>query len=233
MSQKNLARNLKSFGPRKILHRSRVLSRHEASHIRRYEPFTSVRLGHVRKPKTFTRTKVKLRMRASRVPILFYDEIIDQLMHVQTLAPSRIFHGEEKNEFIRIDRLSLPSFNLPIWSEEKQKLVELVAELTDCFFDTVKRQIIFFDLKGAVESLRAEVGLESRVFLRVLNMCCDALNNTKAEKLEKKQVDTLKFVIKNMDENMDDCLATELEGILVESGLNPMPTVDGVASLYE
>jgi hypothetical protein len=156
----------------------------------------------------------------------------DENAHVELPNLFLGFHGEGDRGIMRNTGVSSPSFSFPRWSKEEQKLEEIVLELRSCFADIVKRQIVVFELKGALENLRADVGLESRGFLRVLNMCHDALDNVKAEKLKKKQVKALKFVIENMDENMDDLSATELEGILAESGLDPLPKVEDIARFY-
>lgn len=131
-----------------------------------------------------------------------------------------------------ITTFSRPRYNFPRRDKEKKGLCETVTELQSNFKDTVTRQIIFFKLKSLVSQLRETVGMESRAFLRVLNMCSDALQNIRAEQLKTEQVKALKFVFENMDENMDDFLANELEGILIDSGLEPTPSIEGIASLY-
>ena len=126
-----------------------------------------------------------------------------------------------------------PIYSLPKWNQEEKVLSETAGELERCFGDVIQRQIVFFKLNNLLMQLKESVGLENRGFLRVLNMCCDALQNVKSEKLKRKQVQTLKFVIKKLNENIDDFTATELEGILIDSGLRPTAKIEGIAELYE
>jgi len=173
-----------------------------------------------------TLRRLRSRGRVIRGYFVIHDEFFDfEIEHD--------LHAGKPDQKLHITKLSLPRYDFPRWSREKEELRETVLELENCFKDTVRRQIVFTKLKNSVLQLRENVGLESRVFLRVLNMCFDALRNVRAEKLKKEQVKALKFVIENMDENMDDFLATELEDILIESGLEPIPIIEGIADLYK
>jgi hypothetical protein len=167
--------------------------------------------------------RVKVKDRVIRGYFVIYDETFSRIETEHEL------HGEED---FGIVGMSLPSYSFPRWDGERQKICETVSELENRFGNTVERQIIFTKVKSSLLHLREKVGLESRAFLRVLNMCYDALQNIKAERLKKSQVEALKFVIGHVDENIDDFLATELEGILINSGLEPTPTIEGIAELY-
>lgn len=170
--------------------------------------------------------RLRARKRVIRGYFVIHDETVD-------FKTEHDLHGREEDQCLRITGLSLPRYSFPRWDSEKQKLRETVSELENCFGDTVRRQITFTKLRSSVLQLREKVGLESRGFLRVLNMVYDALQNLRAEQMKKKQVKALKFVVENMGENIDDFLATELEGILIDSGLEPTPIIEGIAGLYE
>lgn len=231
MSKKTSLGKSRSPACPRILTRSLQVSGYGKSHFGRHDLFDSMGIDH-----TFSLKKSIEAVRAadlSWLPPDFHGEEDDETVDIRLSLPSFGFHSEEDRRNVRNTRVSSPSFSFPRWSREEQKLEEIVSELENCFADVVKRQIAAFDLKGALGKLRADVGLEYRGFLRVLNMCHDALSNVKAEKLKKKQVKALKFVIENMDENMDDLSATEFEGILAESGLDPLPVVEGIARFYE
>lgn len=126
-----------------------------------------------------------------------------------------------------------PFFTLPKWAPERQKLSKLAEELDNSYFDPVQRQLTYFELKHSVDELKNIVNLENRCFLRVLNMLFDSLNNVKSEKLKKKQVEIIKFVVQRLNENIDDFSATELENIIMKSGLKPFPTIQGIADLID
>jgi hypothetical protein len=128
---------------------------------------------------------------------------------------------------------SSPTYNFLKWDKERMQILEKVRELEESFSNKTQRQIEFSILKNSVRHLRDSVGLENKGFLRVLNMCYDALKNTKSEKMTKPQVDQLKFIFGKFNENIDDFVATELEGILIDSGLRPIPALEGIADLYK
>jgi hypothetical protein len=153
------------------------------------------------------------------------------VVHRDDLRPIQMHCMKGSPESV-IASMSTPVYSFPKWSQEEATLVQNVTELENCFGDVVQRQIVFSRLANSVRQLRENVGLENRGFLRVLNMSYDALRNIKSEKLKKKQLQALKFVMQKLDENIDDFTATELEGILIDSGLKPTPRIEGIASLY-
>jgi len=155
-----------------------------------------------------------------------YFEIHDELVDLETEHDLHAPVETKPERGLHITKVSLPFYNFPRWDHEKKELCKTVSELENSFKDTVRRQIIFTKLKNSILRLRENVGLDYRVFLRVLNMCFDALRNVRAEQLKKDQVRALKFVIENMDENMDDFLANELEEVLIDCGLEPIPIVE-------
>jgi hypothetical protein len=151
-------------------------------------------------------------------------EIIGTRNHIQPMR---------RTESSFITTTFAPVYSFPKWSREKTHLLEIANSLESCFNDAVQRQITFSNLKNSISQLKETVGLENRGFLRVINMSYDALQNTKSEKLKKTQVKQLKYIISKFNENINDFTATELEGILIDSGLSPTPKVEGIANLYE
>ena len=70
-------------------------------------------------------------------------------------------------------------------------------------------------------------------FLRVINMCIDALDNTKSELINSNQVDALEFALRQARERMEESEVNQLQEILFNAGLKPIPKLEGTALLYE
>jgi hypothetical protein len=122
--------------------------------------------------------------------------------------------------------------DFPRFVKERTAILECVGELEGSFDDLQDRQINTVKLKKLLLDLRSKATSSSTNFLRVLNMCLDALDNTRSELLEIEQIRKLAFVLKQMKESIDSDQVNELENILHRSGLKPTPRLEGLAEFY-
>lgn len=167
-----------------------------------------------------TRSKVVARF----LEIEFYcdtDDLFSALDTVTEKEPPRI-------------RIYPPTYiSLPRFVEEKNELVKCIKQLKNSFEDLQDRQVNFVTLKTLLENLRNKVTLENYSFLRLINMCIDALNNTKSETISIEQVEALGFVLQEMNEMISEYEVNQFQEILLKSGLKPMPGLEGIAELYK
>lgn len=117
--------------------------------------------------------------------------------------------------------------------EDKSRIMADISEVHSCFDDPQDRQIRVSKLKKSISTLMNKLGSESRVLLRVLFVALDALKNTPSEHLNEEQIDTMKFVLDMIDKDLDDKEVDNLQQILINSGLNPIPEMEGIAELYQ
>jgi hypothetical protein len=120
----------------------------------------------------------------------------------------------------------------PRFSKERAAIMECITQLENSFDDFEERQINTVKLKRLLDDLRTKATSSPTSFLRMLNMCLDALDNTRSELLTIDQVQKLAFVLKRMNESLDTDQVNELQGILHKSGLKPTPGLEGLANLY-
>ena len=125
------------------------------------------------------------------------------------------------------------SIEFPHFTQEKKNIVKCTQELKEFFGDPEDRQIFYAKLRTLLGDLRNKVGLDRRTFLRVINMCIDALENTKSELIRANQVEALEFVLRQMSERMEEIEVNQLQEILFNAGLKPIPKIEGTALLYE
>lgn len=81
-------------------------------------------------------------------------------------------------------------------------------------------------------NLRDEVSKERSNFLRVIVGLVDALENLKSEVLTEAQVDRIQFVFRSIHVGMTEQEAKEILDSLVDVGLRPIPSLEGMAELY-
>lgn len=128
---------------------------------------------------------------------------------------------------------SVPYVQFPKFIEEKEDILKFASRLKNSFEDLQDRQINFTLLKSSLRSLRNKVSLDTRGFLRAIDMCLDVLDNARSELLTIKQVEKLQFVLGQMNEQMDELKVNELQHILLDSGLKPTPSLEGIARAYQ
>lgn len=121
----------------------------------------------------------------------------------------------------------------PRFTQERANITNCIQELKKSFNEAEDRQISYAKLRSLLADLRNKVGLDRRGFLRVINMCIDALENTKSELIKYDQIETLEFVLHEMNERIGESDVNELQEILSNAGLKPIPELEGTALLYE
>ena len=119
------------------------------------------------------------------------------------------------------------------FTENKSQIMADIDQVESSFEDPQDRQIHIAKLKKSIGTLMDKLGSESRVLMRVLNMTLDALKNTPSEHLSKEHIDAMKFVLDMIDKDIDDEEVNSLQEILIKSGLNPLPKIEGIADLYQ
>lgn len=125
------------------------------------------------------------------------------------------------------------SIDFPHFTQERKNVAKCIQELKESFDDPEDRQIFYAKLRTLLVDLRNNVGLDRRSFLRMINMCIDALENTKSEQIRANQVEALEFVLRQMSERMEEIEVNQLQEILFNAGLKPIPKIEGTALLYE
>lgn len=118
------------------------------------------------------------------------------------------------------------------YTREKEEILECIYNLKTSFDDPQDRQINFIKLKNKLGELRSKLTLAQRNFLRSVNMCIDALENTKAELINKEQIEAMEHAFKIINETMDEFQVNLLQKILIKSGLKPIPNLEGISELY-
>jgi hypothetical protein len=118
------------------------------------------------------------------------------------------------------------------FASDREEILRCVRKLKENFRDSEQREIDFVNLKCKLSALRDKVALPEFGLLRSINMCIDAIDNTRAELLTKKQIDNLESVLKLINEASEDFEVNLLQDILMKSGLKPIPNIDGIAELY-
>jgi len=118
------------------------------------------------------------------------------------------------------------------FAEDKSQIMSDISQVKNSFDDLQDRQIFLTKLRNSICNLMEKLGSDSRLRLRVLNLTFDALKNTRSEYLKKEHIDTLEFVIGMVDKDLDDVEINNLQKILIKSGLNPTPQLEGIAELY-
>jgi Mg2+ and Co2+ transporter CorA len=119
------------------------------------------------------------------------------------------------------------------FTENKSQIMADIYQVESSFEDPQDRQIRIAKLKKSIRTLMDKLGSESRVLMRVLNMTLDALKNTPSEHLNREHIDAIKFVLDMIDKDVDDNEVNSLQEILIKSGLNPLPKIEGIADLYQ
>jgi len=125
-----------------------------------------------------------------------------------------------------------PHIDFPRFTEEMREMLECISQMKVSFDDLEQRQIIFVRVKNLLQNIRSRITFSSPGFLRTINMCLDAVDNTKSELLSLEQLEALEFVFQTIDERIDENRANQLEEILLNSGLKPVPKLEGIADLY-
>jgi len=128
---------------------------------------------------------------------------------------------------------SVASTEFPHFTQERENIAECIQELKQSFDDPEDRQIFYSKLRTLLVDLRDKVGLDRLYFLRAINMCIDALENTKSELIESNQVEALEFVLRQMRERIEEFEVNQLQEILFNAGLKPIPKLEETAFLYE
>jgi len=118
------------------------------------------------------------------------------------------------------------------FAEDKIQIMSDISQVKNSFDDLQDRQIFLAKLRNSICNLMEKLGSDSRLKLRVLNLAFDALKNIRSEYLKKEHIDTLEFVIGMLDKDLDDVEINNLQEILIKSGLNPTPQLEGIAELY-
>lgn len=119
------------------------------------------------------------------------------------------------------------------FAENKSQIMREIHQVQSTFEDPQDRQIHIAQLKNSIRTLIDKLGSESRLVLRVLNMTLDAVKDIPSEELKKEQIDTIRFVLDMVGRNLDDKEVNDLQEVLIKSGLNPLPKLEGIAELYE
>lgn len=125
-----------------------------------------------------------------------------------------------------------PCVSFQRFAKERRDIIECVARLSDCFDEPEDRQITFVALKKMLLDLRDRAALGEFGLLRLLNMCIDALQNTRSELMDETQLKALQFVLETMNESVDNDQAKEFEKIMIKSGLTPIPDLKNIGDLY-
>jgi len=125
------------------------------------------------------------------------------------------------------------SIDFPHFTQERENIAKSIQDLKKSFDDPVDRQIFYAKLRALLVDLRNKVGLDMQSFLRVINMCIDTLENTKSELVKSNQVEAIKFALRQMRERMEEFEVNQLQEILINTGLKPIPKLEGTALLYK
>ena len=125
-----------------------------------------------------------------------------------------------------------PLVDFPRFTEEREQLMKCIDQFKESFEDLQERQIFFVSLRSRLLDLRNKLTLERQNFLRLINMCIDVLDNTRSEILTIKQLETLEFLLSELDENVDDYTVDYAQEVLLNVGLRPIPNLEGIAELY-
>jgi len=170
------------------------------------------------------------RRRIIRTKKVTYETIIEEICE-EDISPQFLEITPDIGQVLLT--YSSPSTDFLGFGPEMNTIKECVSSVEDSFDDFTERQMHLTNLRNALIELRGKVNLSRRGLLRTVNMCIDTLTNNKSESLTKTQWRALKFVLSRTNESMRDDETDDLEEILLESGLKPIPAMDGIADLYE
>jgi len=119
------------------------------------------------------------------------------------------------------------------FTKDMEEILKCINNLKENFRDPMLRQVYFVELKNKLTNLRNKLTLAQSNFLRSINMCIDSLENTRAELLNEKQIETFESVLCKIHETIDDFEVDLLQQILIKSGLKPIPSLEGISEFYQ
>lgn len=116
---------------------------------------------------------------------------------------------------------------------DTNEIIGCLDTLETNFADLQTRQLLYFKLKSRLADARDNSDVRNESILLLLNMLLDALANMKSENLTIENVQTIRSVIKEIDESLTKSRVFVLQKKLFEAGFKPVPKLEGISGLYE
>lgn len=118
------------------------------------------------------------------------------------------------------------------FQKENIEILSLLAMLKENINNLDEKQITYVELIDKLNNLKNVFTLTQQNYLRSINMCIDTLKNTRSEIITKQQIEAIETVIKLIHINATNFEVNSMQNILINSGLNPLPNLNGIAELY-